>query len=146
MATEAIERVEFNEAAVAEQADAQGGERLKLCPWPPASSPPERKGKRNRGPDSHTGWGMKRGQVLPAEPEPPPGWSGGFAVPRKAGQAMRDPMQELFRVALGLAEPSVVSKIEFPEGRRQLVLWLDFPSGSRFAGPECGRGGFESRR
>ena len=54
---------------------------------------------------------------------------------------MRDQMQELFRVALGLAEPWVVSKIEFSEDRRQLELWLDFPCGSRFACPECGRGG-----
>ncbi len=48
---------------------------------------------------------------------------------------------ELFRIALGLAEPWVVSKIEFSEDQRQLALWLDFPSGSRFACPECGRGG-----
>jgi len=53
---------------------------------------------------------------------------------------MRDQMQELFRVALGLAEPWIVSKIEFSEEQRQLDLWLDFPSGSRFACPECGRG------
>jgi len=54
---------------------------------------------------------------------------------------MRDQMKELFRVALGLAEPWVVSKIEFSEDQRQLDLWLDFPSGSRFACPECGRDG-----
>ncbi len=48
---------------------------------------------------------------------------------------------ELFRIALGLAEPWVVSKIEFSESQRQLELWLDFPSGSRFACPECGRDG-----
>ncbi len=48
---------------------------------------------------------------------------------------------ELFRIALGLAEPWVVGKIEFSEDQRQLALWLDFPSGSRFACPECGRGG-----
>lgn len=54
---------------------------------------------------------------------------------------MRDQMQELFRVALGLAEPWVVSKIEFSGDRQQLELWLDFASGSRFACPECGRAG-----
>lgn len=54
---------------------------------------------------------------------------------------MQDQMRELFRVALGLAEPWEVSKIEFSEGRQQLELWLDFPSGSRFACPECGRSG-----
>lgn len=48
---------------------------------------------------------------------------------------------ELFRIALGLADPWVVGKIEFSEDRRKLELWLDFPSGSRFACPECGRGG-----
>lgn len=48
---------------------------------------------------------------------------------------------ELFRIALGLAEPWVVGKIEFSQGQRQLELSLDFPSGSRFACPECGRGG-----
>ncbi len=48
---------------------------------------------------------------------------------------------ELFRIALGLAEPWVVGKIEFSEDRRRLALWLDFPSGSRFACPECGREG-----
>ena len=48
---------------------------------------------------------------------------------------------ELFRMALGLAEPWVVGKIEFSEDQRQLELSLDFPSGSRFACPECGRGG-----
>lgn len=52
---------------------------------------------------------------------------------------MRDQMQELFRVALGLAEPWVVSRIEFSEDQRQLELWLDFPAGSRFACPECKR-------
>jgi len=48
---------------------------------------------------------------------------------------------ELFRIALGLAEPWGVSKIEFSQDERQLELSLDFPSGSRFACPECGRGG-----
>ncbi len=48
---------------------------------------------------------------------------------------------ELFRIALGLAEPWVVGKIAFSEDQRQLELWLDFPSGSRFSCPECGRGG-----
>ena len=49
-------------------------------------------------------------------------------------------MNDLFRVALGLAEPWVVSKIEFSADRRQLDLWLDFPPGSQFACPECGKG------
>lgn len=52
---------------------------------------------------------------------------------------MRDQIQELFRVALGLAEPWIVSKIEFSDEHHQLDLWLDFPAGSQFACPECGR-------
>ena len=44
---------------------------------------------------------------------------------------------QLFRVALGLAEPWRVSQIEFSEEEHQLDLWLDFPAGSRFACPHC---------
>ena len=51
---------------------------------------------------------------------------------------MREQMQELFRMALGLAQPWVVGKIELSQEQRQLALWLDFPSGSRFACPACG--------
>jgi transposase len=50
-------------------------------------------------------------------------------------------MKDLFRVALGLAEPWVVSKIEFSQEKHQLDLWLDFPAGSRFACPQCERPG-----
>ena len=50
---------------------------------------------------------------------------------------MREQMQELFRMALGLAQPWVVSKIEFSREQHQLDLWLDFPAGSRFACPAC---------
>jgi len=57
-------------------------------------------------------------------------------------------MNDLFRVALGLAEPWVVSKIEFSADRRQLDLWLDFPPGSLFACPECGKscGAYDSTK
>lgn len=48
-------------------------------------------------------------------------------------------MNDLFRVALGLKEPWVVSRIEFSADQRQLDLWLDFPAGGRFDCPECGR-------
>jgi transposase len=48
-------------------------------------------------------------------------------------------MNELFRVALGLEKPWVVSKIEFSVENNQLDLWLDFPVGSPFACPECGK-------
>ncbi|MCH8851581.1 MAG: ISL3 family transposase [Planctomycetes bacterium] len=51
---------------------------------------------------------------------------------------MQNQMRELFRVALGLAEPWRISKVEFSAEQQQLDLWVDFPSGSRFACPECG--------
>jgi transposase len=54
---------------------------------------------------------------------------------------MKSQTQELFRVALGLAEPWVVSKIEFSAEQQQLELWLDFPAGSKFPCPQCGRAG-----
>ncbi|MDX9975991.1 MAG: hypothetical protein RBU21_23635 [FCB group bacterium] len=50
---------------------------------------------------------------------------------------MQDQMHELFRVALGLAEPWVVGKIGFSAAEHRLDLWVDFPSGSRFACPNC---------
>jgi transposase len=55
-------------------------------------------------------------------------------------------MNDLFRVALGLDKPWAVSKIEFSVENNQLDLWLDFPGGSAFACPECGKscGGYDS--
>ncbi len=66
----------------------------------------------------------------------------GMALPYDAAElAPRDPVASLFEVALGLARPWQIEKIEFdPEGRR-LDLHLGFPRGSRFACPECGREG-----
>lgn len=49
--------------------------------------------------------------------------------------------EELFRIALGLAQPWTVTEIAFSEDQHQLDLHLDFPKGSRFDCPECGRGG-----
>ena len=54
---------------------------------------------------------------------------------------MQSQIQQLFRLALGLAEPWVVSKIEFSDEQHQLDLWLDFPGGSKFPCPQCGRAG-----
>ena len=51
---------------------------------------------------------------------------------------MQSQMQQLFRAALGLAEPWMVSKIEFSDEQHQLDLYLDFPAGSRFSCPDCG--------
>ncbi len=48
-------------------------------------------------------------------------------------------MQELFRVALGLAGAWSVSRFDFSAAQHALDLWVDFPSGSRLACPECGR-------
>jgi len=53
---------------------------------------------------------------------------------------MTSPMEELFRVALGLAEPWQVVKVTFSEEQQRLDLWLDFPAGSRFPCPACGEG------
>ena len=53
---------------------------------------------------------------------------------------MLSPMEDLFRLALGLAEPWRVVKIAFSDEQHRLDLWLDFPAGSRFACPACGQG------
>lgn len=51
------------------------------------------------------------------------------------------PMNELFRVALGLDEPWRVQKVEFVEAESQLHLWLDYLAGSTFPCPACGKTG-----
>jgi hypothetical protein len=53
---------------------------------------------------------------------------------------MQSQIQQLFRLALGLAEPWVVSKIEFSDEQHQLDLWLDFPGGSKFPCPRSAAG------
>lgn len=50
---------------------------------------------------------------------------------------MRNQTNDLFRMALGLADPWTVEKIEFSDAEHQLDLYLDFPSGSRFPCPVC---------
>lgn len=50
---------------------------------------------------------------------------------------MQSQIQQLFRAALGLAEPWAVSKIEFSDEQHQLDLYLDFPPASRFPCPQC---------
>jgi transposase len=52
---------------------------------------------------------------------------------------MRD--TDLFQLALGLTSPWMVMRSEFTVGDGQLDLYVDFPSGSRFACSECGGGG-----
>ena len=50
---------------------------------------------------------------------------------------------ELFQRALGLGEPWQVVDVEFDAASRRLDLRIDFPKGSRFACPECGRQGLK---
>lgn len=42
---------------------------------------------------------------------------------------------DLFKLALGLADPWQVTRTEFDPGESRLDLWLDFPRGSRFPCP-----------
>ena len=48
---------------------------------------------------------------------------------------------ELFSRALGLEKPWQVVDVQFDAAKRRLDLRIDFPKGSRFACPECGREG-----
>jgi transposase len=48
---------------------------------------------------------------------------------------------DLFQRALGLEEPWKVVDVQFDAGNRRLDLRIDFPKGSRFSCPECGREG-----
>jgi transposase len=49
---------------------------------------------------------------------------------------MRD--TDLFRMALGIEPPWMVTKSEFDAAAKRLDIHLDFARGSRFACPECG--------
>src|SRR6476659_5649526 len=53
--------------------------------------------------------------------------------------AMRD--TDLFRMALGIEPPWVVTKSEFDAAAKRLDIHLDFAKGSRFACPQCGTAG-----
>ena len=46
---------------------------------------------------------------------------------------------ELFRLALGLAAPWQVKSLEFSAEKKRLDIRFDFPKGSQFPCPECGR-------
>jgi transposase len=52
---------------------------------------------------------------------------------------MRD--TDLFQLALGLSSPWIVTRSAFDVEVSQLDLYVDFPRGSRFACPDCGREG-----
>ena len=52
---------------------------------------------------------------------------------------MSSPVAELFTRALGLEDPWQVVKLEFSESDKRLDIHLDFPRGSRFRCPVCGR-------
>ena len=47
--------------------------------------------------------------------------------------------KDLFRMALGISEPWQVVKIEFNAESHRLDLYLDFPEGSNFPCPVCGK-------
>ena len=47
----------------------------------------------------------------------------------------------LLRMALGLTPPWTVTGADFDPEARRLDIHIDFPSGSRFACPECGATG-----
>lgn len=49
------------------------------------------------------------------------------------------PEVTLFTAALGLSSPWRVVKVEFDAPAKRLDLYVDFPSGSRFACPDCGK-------
>lgn len=46
-------------------------------------------------------------------------------------------VEELFRSALHLTAPWIISSLKFNEGERRLDIWIDFPEGSKFPCPEC---------
>lgn len=50
---------------------------------------------------------------------------------------MRD--TDLFQLALGLSSPWIVTRSAFDVDTSRLDLYVDFPRGSRFACPDCGR-------
>lgn len=50
-----------------------------------------------------------------------------------------DVLESLFKQALKLEEPWRATKIEFSEGRKRVDIYIDFPKGSVFKCPRCGR-------
>jgi transposase len=57
----------------------------------------------------------------------------------KKDTTMKNPTEELFKQALGLESPYEVVKIKFSSSDKRLDIYLDFPRGSVFRCPECGR-------
>lgn len=47
--------------------------------------------------------------------------------------------EQLFSLALGLVPPWLVDRVSFSVEEKRLDLYIDFPHGSRFACPVCGR-------
>jgi len=52
---------------------------------------------------------------------------------------MSSPFETLFSQALGLEKPWTVDRITFSEADKRLDIYLDFPRGSKFTCPVCGR-------
>lgn len=46
---------------------------------------------------------------------------------------------DLFQMALGLASPWIVENLEFSDEKSRLDITLNFPKGSKFACPVCGK-------
>ncbi len=51
---------------------------------------------------------------------------------------MKNPLEDLFKQALGLEGPFEVVKVEFSSTDKRLDIYLDFPRGSVFKCPQCG--------
>ena len=45
--------------------------------------------------------------------------------------------EDLFRSALHLSAPWIISSLRFGEGERKLEIWIDFVKGAKFPCPEC---------
>ena len=56
---------------------------------------------------------------------------------REQGVEWKMKTNELFGLALGVAEPWRVAEVAFSEEEAQLDMTLDFPPGTRLACPEC---------
>lgn len=52
---------------------------------------------------------------------------------------MSSPIDALFTQALGLEAPWQVARIVFSESEKKLDIYLDFPRGSKFTCPKCGK-------
>jgi transposase len=59
--------------------------------------------------------------------------------PKKEGITMESMMNDLFTRALGIQAPWRIGDVQFSEPEKELHIYLEYPRGSRFRCPECGR-------